>query len=222
MLKKYQAIILKPKYGDLGMGIISIAKKRFLMPLYLFEHQVKNENGAEIHKNYHFSLNKISGLMKMLWPRKQSYLIQEKLAVAKFQKCFFDLRIIMEKENNHWVNAMLRARIAPPRGFLANFSAGGKTMASGQKIIRSVFPQKTEMITKKINALSINLAQFLECSTGKTIELGLDFILDQKGKIWIIEANSKPGRCLFSQKEQGLITFPLVYLKWLANKKSPV
>jgi len=226
LLKKYQAVILKPKYGGLGTGIISVIKKNFILPIYIVEYQTKNNGIHKKHKKISISLKIISSLIKKSWKRGGGYIVQEKLTVAQYQKRVFDLRVMIQKTKKGWVVSGVGGRIAPPKGFLANIHAGG-TIENGADIIKNVFLKKSSVILKRIKKISVALADYLEKSTGPAIEMGIDYILDKKGKIWIIEVNSKPSRFIFSRKDmlrlrKKMILRPLLYMKWLAdnlNKK---
>jgi glutathione synthase/RimK-type ligase-like ATP-grasp enzyme len=226
LLKKRRAIILKPKYGGLGTGIISVIKKNFILPIYVIEYQTKNNGIHKKHKKNSFFLKTISPLIQKVWKRGSGYIVQEKLTVAQYQKRVFDLRVMIQKTKKGWLVSGVGGRIAPPKGFLANIHAGG-TIENGADIIKNVFPNKSAVILKRIKKISVALADYLEKSTGPAIEMGIDYILDKKGKIWIIEVNSKPSRFIFSRKDmlrlrKKMILRPLLYMKWLAdnlNKK---
>ncbi|MFA6436868.1 MAG: YheC/YheD family protein [Candidatus Paceibacterota bacterium] len=219
LLKKCRAVILKPKYGGLGTGIISVIKKNFILPIYIIEYQTKNNSIHKKYKKFNISLKTISSLIEKGWKRGGGYIVQEKLTVAQYQKRVFDLRVMMQKTKKGWSVSGIGGRVAPLKGFLANIHAGG-TIENGVDIIKNVFPKKSTIILRKIKKLSVALASYLEKSTGPAIEMGVDCILDKRGNIWIIEVNSKPSRFIFSRKDmlhlrKKMILRPLLYMKWL-------
>ena len=76
--------------------------------------------------------------------------------------------------------------------------SGGET-----KTIAEIFPQEDcELYTDKLS----NAALLLSEAIGKNVEgiigeIGFDLGLDKDGNVWLFEANSKPGRSIFSHPE---------------------
>ena len=84
----------------------------------------------------------------------------------------------------------------------------------------------TEIISS-INKLSLKIAGTLEKYITPIGEIGLDFIIDTTGRVWFLEANSKPGRRAFSQmelnKDERLsIIRPMLYARYLAGFREGV
>lgn len=74
---------------------------------------------------------------------------------------------------------------------------------------------KGKEMLEKLKKTSIRLAEAIERNYPHLIgELGFDLGIDQKGDIWMFEANSKPGRSIFkhpSLKSQGRATLEYVF-----------
>lgn len=80
-------------------------------------------------------------------------------------------------------------------------------------------------IRKEAEALSLEVAEFLEKRYDALCELALDLAIDQKGRIWLLEVNPKPAREVFHRigdKEtyRNSIVRPLEYASWLYQKKA--
>ena len=58
-------------------------------------------------------------------------------------------------------------------------------------------------IIQTIRDLSAQLPSLLEEGFGRLGELGIDFGVDTKGRVWILEVNSKPGRRAFTLTGDG-------------------
>ena len=69
------------------------------------------------------------------------------------------------------------------------------------KAIDEVFSDEKErkQTTKKLTEAAIQFSDELNKHwKGMLAEIGYDFGIDKDGKIWLFEANSKPGRSIFS------------------------
>jgi len=197
MLSTYPTIYLKPTNGSLGRGIIKIERS---INQYIV--QYSKINGAS---TYNFkSLNK---LLKHLYPRLRSepYLVQEGLSLLQINHRPIDFRILVQK-NGHgqWSVTSMVARIANDQQFVSNLARGG-TPANIIETIRSASPELGKRMVKgDFRKLALLIAKKLEeSSTGHFAELGIDLGLDTKGKLWLLEVNSKP-----SKTEESTITGP--------------
>ena len=79
-------------------------------------------------------------------------------------------------------------------------------------------------IEQKLTTAAITLSKSIENHLdGIIAEIGFDFGLDKHGQVWMFEANSKPGRSIFSHpklKEFELLTrkLSLDYAIYLAEQ----
>ncbi|TCS83595.1 YheC/YheD family protein [Tepidibacillus fermentans] len=188
MIAKYPIIYLKPTNGALGRGIIKIEHS---LDQYIV--QYSRINGASTF--YFKNLNK---LLKHLYPRLHSepYLIQEGLNLIQFNRRPIDFRILVQKNGQGlWSITSMVCRIANDQQFVSNLARGG-TQANVMETIRSANPELSKKIKKDhFRKLALLIAKNLEESTsGHFAELGIDLGLDNKGKIWLLEVNSKPSK----------------------------
>ncbi|MFV9511210.1 YheC/YheD family protein [Tepidibacillus sp. LV47] len=188
MIKKYPIVYLKPTNGALGKGIIKIERspEQYIV-------QYSRINGASTF--YFKNLNK---LLKHLYPRLQSepYLIQEGLNLIQLNRRPIDFRILVQKNGRgHWSITSMIARIANDQQFVSNLARGG-TQAGVMATIRQASPELSKTIKKEhFRKLALQIAKKLEESTsGHFAELGIDLGLDNDGKIWLLEVNSKPSK----------------------------
>jgi glutathione synthase/RimK-type ligase-like ATP-grasp enzyme len=224
LLEIYPAIILKPRYGGMGEGIISLQEKKGLS---LIQYQKKINHNFKIFNKITRGLSFLPKLMREMW-RNDLYIIQPKIDVAEIRGRVFDIRVVVQKEKNYlgkWQISGIGARAAKKNGFLTNIHAGGEIF-NGEKIIEKVFSQIARGVLNQIKEMSIGLAKVLEKEVKDLIgEIGIDFIVDKKGKIWLIEANSKPGRYIFYKKEmkdlkKKMTIAPLLFAKSLFLSKA--
>ena len=92
----------------------------------------------------------------------------------------------------------LAAKIAGPGSVTTHTRSGGEI-----KTIAEIFQQEechlyTEKLENAALLLSKSIANNME---GIIAEIGFDLGIDKHGDIWLFEANSKPGRSIFSHPE---------------------
>ncbi|MDD5551546.1 MAG: YheC/YheD family protein [Candidatus Pacebacteria bacterium] len=220
LLKTYGTLILKPIWGQEGTGVIEIKKNNgFFLASY------KKREGGEfkIKTEKLKNLQDIESVILELW-RNNNYIIQPKINSAKFENNVFDIRLTLQKMKD-WEIGGIGARVAGKGSFLCNIAAGGE-MFNGEYAIGKVFPQKKDNIIKKIESTAIEIGEFLEKEVdGIVAEIGFDFMIDEKGRAWLLEINSKPSPEIFYKKElekmrRKMTFWPILFAKYYyGNKK---
>ena len=98
--------------------------------------------------------------------------------------------------NNQWVLTALAAKVAGPNSITTHLDYGGEIEATA-KIFTN--PSYKKEIENKLKDAAISISHVLEQELNGLIgELGFDFGVDYQGNVWLFEANSKPGRSIFS------------------------
>jgi glutathione synthase/RimK-type ligase-like ATP-grasp enzyme len=107
-----------------------------------------------------------------------------------------DFRALCHK-NQHdlWEVTSLVARISAEEQFVSNIARGGQT-TKPLSVLKPLFRKKMcNEIILQMKELSIEAATIISShSDGITGELGVDIGVDQDGKVWLIEVNSKPSK----------------------------
>ena len=188
MLTKHSVLYLKPTNGALGRGIIKIDRSANQYVV-----QYSRVNGSSTHT--FLNLNK---LLKHLYPRLNSepYLIQQGLSLIQQNHRPIDFRILVQKNGQgHWSVTSMVARIASDQQFVSNLARGG-TQGSIMETIRTANPELSKRIKRDhFRNLALLIAKSLEeNATGNFAEFGIDLGLDEKGKLWLLEVNSKPSK----------------------------
>lgn len=216
MLKKYNVLYLKPSNGSLGRGIIKVKKLANNNLKYTIYARGRINGNVE-------SPAKL--LSKTRSTRKENlYIVQQGLELAKYSRSVFDIRIIFQKNGQgQWQIGKKLARIAPGRSSISNLSRGGRATRSSV-IMKSLFRKKSIIDAKnaEIKALCEMVASELDREAeGRFGELGLDIGIDKNGRIWLIEANSKPRKTTETEASKVIMrnTFkrPLEYASYLAG-----
>ncbi|MGZ4162161.1 MAG: YheC/YheD family protein, partial [Neobacillus sp.] len=71
------------------------------------------------------------------------------------------------------------------------------------KTLEEIFPKELSVLyTEKLTTAALLLSKALERNIEGIIgEIGFDLGIDKNGDVWLFEANSKPGRSIFSHPE---------------------
>lgn len=223
----YKSVFLKPSSGSLGRRIIKIHLDQAGHFNYFYRSRDKNTISGST-ADFHVLINLLRPVMG-----KRTYIVQKDLALARYEDCPFDIRVLAQKDGRgNWRRTKIYVRKAAPDSFLSNLSDGAKPKAITE-VLREVFNadfQAPYGLGEDIRRAVREIPPALEKGTGKIWgELGIDLGIDQLGRIWLIEINSKPFRALVS--ESGSIKIirrslmrPLEFAKYLAGfyRHSPV
>lgn len=204
MTKKHPVLYVKPNNGSLGSGIIRITKapRKWIM-------QSATPNGTLTRTTKHFT-----ELTQLLRKRigKQAYLIQQGLQLIRFDQRQVDFRVLAQKNRHgNWQITSSVGRIANDQHIVSNLASGG-TIRKANDVLNDLknLPNKPTVQQLRKTALEICKA-FEKLTEGQHFaELGIDLAIDQTGKVWLIEINSKPSKTDDSVINPTLIVRPSV------------
>lgn len=188
MLNRYKHIIVKPSGGSGGVGVMSIS---------LIDHQKyrlhygrTQQTISGIGNTYSFVKNKTNG---------RSHIVQRKIALAKVNGRPFDIRVMVQRnKNSKWVITGKLAKIAGAGYIITNVarSKGRVSPLSAAISNSNIRGMSTRGMLNKIDQISLKAANHFE-RYYRIRTVGMDIGLDDRGKVWIIEANFTPSRALF-------------------------
>ena len=189
LLLLHQTVYLKPKNGSLGRGIYTLSFKDSMYTL-----TYKGEKGLHVQEKETLE-NLLSEFEYLL--TNPSYIAQQGISLIKKEKRCVDFRVHTNKDgNNKWVLTALAAKVAGPNSITTHLDYGGEIEATA-KIFTN--PSYKKEIENKLKDAAISISHVLEQELNGLIgELGFDFGVDYQGNVWLFEANSKPGRSIFS------------------------
>jgi glutathione synthase/RimK-type ligase-like ATP-grasp enzyme len=187
LLQRYPTVYLKPNNGSLGSGIIKVSRSD---GKWICQSATPSGTLARTTK----TLAEMSKLMAQKIGR-QSYLVQQGLSLVKYDDRQMDFRVLVQKNRNgDWRVTSSVARIANNQHIVSNLARGG-TIRKAADVLKELnhIPGKPTDSDIKTTALEI-AKTFEHLAEGHFAELGIDLALDTKGKIWLIEINSKPSK----------------------------
>lgn len=218
-LDKYRSVFLKPSAGSLGRRIIKIdTVENGYSYIYRSRDKLSIQGTAP---DFGSLLNHLRPVMG-----KRRFIVQKDLNLSRYENCPFDIRVLVQKDMfGNWRRTKIYVRVAAPDNFLSNLSDGARPQPINkvlQEVFHTNFSDK-EGLGENIRAAVRKIPPALEQATGMIWgELGIDLGIDNKGRIWLIEVNSKPFRALVSTS--GLLNLirrsllrPLEFAKFLAG-----
>ncbi|MFP5110834.1 YheC/YheD family endospore coat-associated protein [Bacillaceae bacterium C204] len=190
LAQEFETVFIKPVHGSQGRNIIKLTKED--ENHYTLQSSITSLNNNSSNKVF---LDEIHHLIKPFL-HNRFYLIQQGVELASYESCSMDFRVLCHKNlNNHWQVTSIVARVAASDEFVSNIARGGRILRPLNVLRTSVGTKKSLEVLALMKELALETASIISnSSTGITGELGIDIGVDQYGKPWIIEVNSKPSK----------------------------
>ncbi len=185
-LNRYQAVYIKPDGEHQGRGIMKALKTPSGYALTLVNGTVVTRGSFD---GLYFEILKRSPYRR--------YIIQKAISLARIKGRPLDIRtMMMRNTKNQWEFFGLYAKVAGPESIVTNLSrTRGYVLPFGTAMKRSLGYSKirSARVQKRLARLSYKICKF----AGRIKyyrKIGIDFGVDQKGKVWLIEVNfTYPG-----------------------------
>ncbi|MFS0870049.1 YheC/YheD family protein [Paenibacillus xylanilyticus] len=136
----------------------------------------------------------------------------------------FDIRALVQK-NGHgqWTLTGCMVREGAEGSLTSNLHGGGKAHPARPYLLNRYGDIRTDILLESISRAAALIPPLLESQFGRLAELGLDFGVDSKGRLWLLEVNSKPGRSSFAEagdRQMQTLTYtkPLAYARYLLQQ----
>ncbi len=188
MIDKYGYLFLKSSGGSGGKGVFALEKcdRGFCCWYY--------RKGLH-QKRYVSDLGGLRTELKKIGLKPDKIIIQQGIRLIKYENRLMDLRVLMVKGKEEiWDAVYNQARVAQKKMVITNASLGGEVMRYND--IYPALQKKYSGIPseKKIKEICKTIACHIEKEFGPFGEIGIDIGVDETGKVWLLEANSKPSK----------------------------
>lgn len=213
-LNHKKKLVLKPIRGAHGKGIFFLSKTTK-------DHIVIQTHVHGQKKTGMFSKKQFSHWLHN-FNVTNNYIVQPFLRLTNFEGEPFDIRILVQKnETGDWQETGRGIRLGKKGNFVSNLHNGGKTK-DFHEWIRDVPMNERNEVMKQLHIIVSTIPPFLDKQFGPLYEMGIDVGMDQTGKCWVLEVNSKPGyqTILKSLKNKDFYENPLRYCLYLHRFKS--
>jgi hypothetical protein len=190
MIARHSTLFLKPVTGSLGKGIIRISK----LPNKNYQCSFNTLNGVRIKTYSSLTplFSSISGTLK-----RQEYQIQQGLKLIEVNGRPVDFRVLVQRNGiGEWSLTSIVARTAGENNFVSNLARGG-SLSKVEDVVGkcNLTSSNKSTLNSRLSTAALKIAKGIETQVpGHFAELGIDLAADNKGKIWLIEVNSKPSK----------------------------
>lgn len=202
MLSTYPIVYIKPDVGRRGNGIIRIRRLNSSQSEISFRQTTVRCPSNAVYLE----------IMRRLRSNKK-YIIQQGIDLATYHQRPFDVRVVLQKAMNKWRATLMCARVASSKSSVVTNIAKGAKDFNIYRTLRGIDqPLNKFDVLRDLLDISHQIAQILDSHFPLKI-VGLDLAVDKQGKVWFIEANTKPD-CV------GLETIDRkLYRKYVEAKK---
>lgn len=184
LLEKYDSVYIKPIDGSLGHGLKTVSKDN---QEYFFKARYDEE---DIRFS---SRSEASGYIKGLIS-KRDYIVQQAIHSLKFQNRNTHLRVIMQKDDTtKWNCTGIIAYMGKAGGICTIYPSGWYGL-SFSKFIKKFIPNNIQISTeieKGVIDACYMTCEMLDTTGGNYGDVGIDVIIDENFKIWILEVNKR-------------------------------
>lgn len=181
MVHQHGMVVIKPLRGGGGYGVIRVVWKN---GRYAFTYMSKTRVFGSFEAMF-------TALEKARTKRK--YMIQQGIVLARIGGRPIDYRVKVVKENGKWVYRSMVGRLARPGLFVTNLCKGGTMMTAREGLALSFRNKKVSTNKRKeMRSLTNTCISIMENAFPGIDQLGFDYGVDTRGKLWIFEVNTRP------------------------------
>mgnify|MGYP001229530769 CR=1 FL=1 len=219
-LERFGTIVVKPRNGKQGKGIVKIHKLgsgRTGCTTFLWKEGDRRSRRLCRER-----------LLRKLWrrfaPRKA--ILQRWMDIRSPKGGVFDIRALVQKtEGDVWRLTEMAVRQSGVGHIAANVSRGGTAASPYGFLVLLYGEPAAESIVRQCRDIAAGLPGELEKQYGKRFaELGIDLAVERGGRVRLIEINIKPGkkivRALSGEEAYAdAVVTPVRYAKWLSDRR---
>lgn len=207
-LQKYDALVAKPSGGSHGRGIVALFHKKENGFYYLIGRTKEN---ASLSRRFADVNAALTWLHRFIGT--SVYIVQPYLHLRNRQGQPFDIRALMQKDGRQrWQLTGMAVRTGNPHSLTSNLHGGGKAEKIDPFLEKLFTDQQTiQRVEKEIQAICYYLPPLIEEKHGRLCELGIDIGIDSRGRVWLLEVNSKPGRQVFRQAGEKRMYYTAIH-----------
>lgn len=207
LIEEHTTLILKPRLGFGGAGVLKINKT--------------SDDSITVDSHWSFSIPLVGKSLYLLllttMAPPANFIGQQYIDSIQNEEHKFDIRVIMQKNfKGEWEVAGQLSRVTEAKVLLTN------------NYVKILHPHNlvSDFLISTMHYLAHLVARQLDGKLGNLGEISVDFLVDQRDeKPWILEVNGKPDKMLVKQLADGAMLErvylnPLDYQGFLVEQKS--
>ncbi|QGU95878.1 hypothetical protein GOM49_12955 [Clostridium bovifaecis] len=207
MFLEFNSLYLKPTDDSMAGGLIKVEK---IKDCYYTKKPFDDNSAIFKSKD---ELNKF--IQDIISTRK--YLVQQSIKSLQIDNRPADFRVIMQKDNTlKWRCTGIICRIGKENGICSNFRSYGYAVTFEELFEKLKLLNQKEIFKKRQELVNVcmKFCKILDSTDDNYGDLGIDAIIDEDLKIWIIEINKRQDhRIPLSIKDEQM---------YLATKNTPI
>jgi len=190
LAQKFETVFVKPIHGSQGRNIIKAIRSddsQYMIQTSFSHPLIKDEERFSLHEAF----QKIKSMLN-----KQVFLIQQGIPFLTYESRPLDFRVLCHKSDQyHWKVTSVIARVGAADEFVSNLARGGMMMRPVEALSHNLDSKRSLKVLEQLKFFSLEAASAISRhASGITGELGIDIGIDETGKPWLIEVNSKPSK----------------------------
>ncbi|MEQ6389121.1 YheC/YheD family protein [Bacillaceae bacterium S4-13-58] len=214
MIEEHPSIYIKPRNGSVGKGLILLKRDRIKN-----HYQVDRYHKGKVETTYYPTL---TYWYDRTFPKgAQGYLAQPDVQLQKKKGFPVDFRVHTNKNDiGEWEVSLIACKFAGKGSITTHVEHGGKVFS-----LEEIFTAKeTDWLKRRLTQVSLQMSKVIDKNIEGTVaEIGFDLGIDEEGRIWLFEANSKPGVHIFQTEntlklKQNALRFPFLFATYLLTK----
>lgn len=188
-LEAYPSVYIKPKNTSHGVGIKYIRKVDGGIIC------LENKRAGSVEKKYDKMMDFLNKEFHDHHPSQ--YIIQQGITLPESNGHPYDFRVHTNKDGKgQWQISAVAVKVGGADRMTTHVAYGGEVKTLGE-----IYGRKKALdILEKLKDAAITLSEIIDQETEDLIgELGLDLVVDHEERVWLFEANAKPGRIIFNK-----------------------
>ena len=188
MLEKYHDVYIKHIAGSQGKKLLRLS---YFENNILLKQNIGNETVHELFPTFENAAKELSRLKI-----SSNFIIQETVPLLQSDNKALDFRFLCHLvDPDQWRLISATARVSGEGQFVSNVAQGGKLVKPLTVLGESFNKKEAVRIYTIMKELALSACMCLAESSRLTLgELGVDIGVDETGKPWLIEINSKPSK----------------------------
>lgn len=211
-------VMVKPAAGMQGRGVVRL-RREWSSGL------VQAEGRSGINRPFKVSFGSERELSRWLsdFMKQSPFLVQPYLRLLDENGRPWDIRALLQKDGSgRWAATGTAARLGRTGTLTSNLHGGGEAVRADALLWARFGKSRGERLLEAVHTISRRAASRLESGFGRYGELAFDFGIEPDGRLWLLEANAKPGREAFrltgdAEAQRLSVERPLQYARYLFN-----
>ncbi|KIL40199.1 hypothetical protein SD70_15405 [Gordoniibacillus kamchatkensis] len=219
-MKKLGTVYVKACYGRRGQQVMRVKKSS--SGSYRYSYSILGDMVSKEVKNF----SRLKKVMNKFFADKK-VIVQRAIDLIRVKGSRrVDLRAELQRNGNDEIEIVaIPIRVGQSESPITTHGDAFQFDDYVKKLLPDYSDIQIKNLKQEINEFLINVYKKVESEYGKFGEIGIDFALDDKGKIWFIECNAQSAKVSIrkaygSDVVKKIYLNPLQYAKILAQHRS--